>query len=516
MLIALALLAPAADAPSHDAPVDASELTAEQIHAHGGCATMALYARNGRPQKVDLPRPDGAFADLQDRDTFGMPNVRYSDHFAFRWGRKRSVTNEQVFAVLDALERAYVVQIQGMEHRLPEEMDGYYLNVYLADSHTSAPADSDSAAAYVTSDRQGYAYIAFMERTLAEDNLEAAASTAAHEFYHVVQFETERYPYTDRDGWTPSAWFWEATANWAAGVTYPGQPDYARSLPVYAFYSHRRADYFRHPSDGGYETGYQYGAFIWPLHASQQAKDFAVVADVWKDEGDSLDPLEILRANLAERDIDMDALWVDHIARNATWDYPDRSIYKEHMQDAQGTSASNNLYAIELDRDGTDWTAPREDLIPERYGYNTLTLSRPYAGEYTIEIEGEATGTAGSPAQYGARLVIEPFEGDVEYRDIPFEGTSATLVADDLDDAFKVYIVVGAWSAQSQDISVGERFPYRVRLGYEGDGNPNGQVDFDDPPPRREQASACATGTAPAGLMLLGLGLILGIGRRRR
>lgn len=519
MLISLAFLASAADAPADDHLVGIDALTADEIHAHG-CGTMALYAKNGRPERKPLPKIEGNAADLQDRDPFGMPNVTRSEHFAFRWGNRKVIDPDTVQTILAALERAYDFQIAGMDHELPEEMDGYYMNVYLADSHTNAPRESDSASAYVTSDRDGYSYIAFMERTLADpDDLEAATSTAAHEFYHVVQFHTERYIYTDRDGWTPSAWFWEATANWAAGVTYPGQSDYARSLDTYAFYPHRRVDFFRHPSRGGYETGYQYGAFLWPLHASQQAKDFQVVADVWKDQGTNPDPNEVLRQKLADAGLDMDEVWLEHIARNVTWDYPDRAIYAEVIQENQGQTAASNLIAIELNRGGTDGlVSPPDDLIPERYGSNTLLMSRPNEGTYTFEIDGDAQSTAGKPAKFGATLVLKPYQGDVEYRKIPFEGSQGELVVDDLGEMFQVYVTIGAWTPESSDIVVDEKFPYQVQVSYDGPANndtggpgPTGEA------PRPTQPSACHSAATPVGLgLFFGLAGLLGLARRRR
>lgn len=478
------------------------------------CATPRMWEPVVEP-RVPLrpPPPDGERAE---RDAYVVPNSARSEHFVVRWGTTDPPSREMVNRLLDAFEDAWEVYIVGLDHSAPYGTDAYRFNVYVGDTGSGAPPGY-GAAGYYSTDPEGWPMVSVSRATL--DNPGYADITAVHEFYHAVQGSTRRFDY---DPAGPAAWFWEATATWASTEVYDAPPYDTLSASFlfgYAFLPQRRLDFFDYPDTGALQEFHQYGAFIFPLHLDDRLDDPMLIRDVWEVPVAGNDPVAALRIKLDQRGEDFDALWLDHIARNVTWDYPSGRAYRDVLSTyAAYYPEASNIEAASLPRQGTDgWVAGPAGLGMERYGSNTLVLSMPRDGTYTLTLEGDEVGSAGTPAQFGATLVVEGRPGVVDrYTPVPFDGTTGQIVLDDLGDVTRVSVALGAWTDARSAAWSYETFPYRYRLAFEA-ADPMDPTD--DGTGEEEEARAacgCTTGSAPGASFVPLLGLLVLARRRRR
>ena len=402
------------------------------------------------------PLPGGA---LQERDPYGLPNVELSDHFRIGWGNSGGVSSADIANLVDALESAWILYMDDMEHPQPWGSDTWYFNVYIGDSGDGAP-ESYGAAGYYGGDPDGYPMLVVNAAVLDDENY--TQITAAHELYHVVQGSLGTYDYVGA-----SAWFWESTATWASAKLYPDNLAYASFLFAYMMLPHYPVNFFDYPDTGAFQEYYQYGSFIWPIYLSEHAADWTVIRDAWTDPGDGDDPLESLRHSLADRGQDLDEVWLDHLARNQTWDYHLGDVLQEWILSAANHYPQGaNMVAAEHGPVGTEtWVDGPSELRPRRYGSNAIRMEGGVEGTLNVYIDGEIEGSESSDASFGARLVLMDAVGGYEVIDVPFDGTWGEVATDAAGEAVEIWLVVGAWtehlrSSRWED----EEFSYRYAL----------------------------------------------------
>jgi hypothetical protein len=423
------------------------------------------------------------------RDPYGVSNVETSSHFAVWWGTAQ-LPEGSVASLLNSLEVAWSVQITNMGHPAPFGTDQWLFNVYIGDSGEGAPS-IDGAAGYYTVDLEGMPMIVIAPEILDdEDGLDAVA---IHEFYHAIQGSLGRYSYTGL-----GAWYWEATAEWAAVETHPVNPAVGSLTYGYVLLPDLPVNFFDYPDSGALQEAHQYGAFLLPYYLTDLVGS-DLVRDSWIVPGPIDDPLEVLRAGLADRGLDFDAVWLDHIATNAAWDFPMGDLWAAEVAYLAGY-VGGRQYTAWWEGDGRFDPLRLEGwgTAPGRYGYNVFVLDAPRSGEVAIEIVGDETGDAGSPASFGAQLVhVEGY--DATYTDVPFDGTTARA-AIPVDGADQLILVVGAWTAGT---SAWEResFPYSLTMSIGDPPDPGaGGVDMGLPAPPEPVPTACAHGTPAWGL----------------
>lgn len=468
------------------------------------CITGQTWEPVRVQRPVGPPPPDGQ---LQERDPFGLPGVELSERFALRFGHERFVSPEARRRLLDAFETAWMVQIEEWGHTPPAGTESHLFNVYIGDTGNGAP-EGFGAGGYYSVDPDGWPMIVVAANTL--ENPSFADITAVHEFYHAVQGSTGRFTY-DVSG--PGAWFWEATATWSSAAVYPDN-DYAHVfLFGYALFPQNPLNFFRYPRTGAFEEFYQYGAFIWPLFVHQQVGSEAPLVEAWEvpDVGGN-DPIEALRAALAARGVDHDELWLEHIARNTTWDYPSGDRYRRHVAAYAGAPEFANLVAADLPRQGFDGAREVPTLRrPHRYGSARLSMFGPLEGTYTFTLRGSSEGSFGSDAHWGGTLVLERVSGDPDYVPIPFEGPLAVVEISELERYSRVNLVVGAWSPELSPFWHTETYPLRYWVEHEPVPDPVADAEE----PEVTAGCGCAATASSGSSALWGLVPLLLVLRRR-
>ncbi len=461
------------------------------------------------------PPPDGEKAL---RDAFGVvDNELLTENFVFRWGTSGSVRTADVERLAAAFEAAWTEEISVQGHPLPTGADTYRFNVYIGDSGGGTPSGS-GAAGYFWYDEEGWPMVVVAADTLRDGAY--ADITAAHEFYHAIQGGTDRYPYSG-----DSAWFWEASATWASATVYPDNLNYATFLFGYVLLPHYPINYFNYPDSWRVEDYYQYGAFIVPLHVSELTADRSLIREIWTRDDAARDPLTTMDRLLEERGIAFDDVFMDHVARMATFDYPNGTAMERMVEANAGRyDEYENLVAATVGPEGTDgWVDGPNNLRPYRYGYNAIRIDPGDSAFVTISIEGDLDGDAGHSAKWGAQLVRK-HGGARTYVPLTFEGQNARLDIDDLDGE-ELWLVIGAWTSISSTFD-SERFGYRYNVAYSLDvdepvvdepvgEDSGGAVAFGTTSGEAPAKSGCAVG-ALSGLGMLFWVPLLGVWVRRR
>ena len=441
------------------------------------CATLDRLPLAPELSVPDRPLPPGSAK--EERDPFGLPNVQLSENFRVSWGNSGGVSANEIDNLVESLEDAWSLYIDEMEHPQPSGTETWYFNIFIGDSGSGAP-DGYGAGGYYTVDPDGYPMIVVAAGVL--NDAAYTQITGSHEFYHAVQGSLNTYPYRGS-----SAWFWESSATWASAKVYPDNLNYSAFLFSYMLLPHLPVNFFDYPDTGTLQEYYQYGSFLWPLYLSEFASDWSLIRDAWTAPGDDDDPLESLRIGMAERGLDLDEAWLDHIARNQVWDYPSGDVMQQWVEAyAAHYSEGENLVAAEHDSRGSQgWQEGPDDLRPRRYGSNAIRMTGPVDGTLNVYIEGDSDGSESSDSEFGARLILVESSGGYQVLDVPFEGTWGELSTDEAQGVAEIWLVVGAWTERLVEVRwEDEDFGYRYALLVdESKKTPQdtGSVDTGDP-----------------------------------
>lgn len=479
----------------------------------GSPLTLPLLERRG-PHAVAPPSP----GPKQTHDTRGeaFPNELTSANFHVKWGNTGGVSEETAADVLEWFEDAWEAEVVGFAMEGPIESDGYLFNVYIGDTGGGTPSAYGNSGYYYRDD-DGFPYIVIGADILGDSTW--ARGTAAHEFFHSLQDATGSYAYEG-----DSAWYWEATAMWVEGEVLEDYEDYAVFLYAFAMLPELPVYFFDYPDTGALQEYRQYGAMIFPRYLSEIAADADVVVDSWRSPGRADTPQEAIANELDDRGIAFADAFGDFAAHNAVWEYADGALYAEWVDYYAGYYRSQDHRVVaELRADGTEGLvdAP-EDTLPERLGYNVVTLERPDEERgYIVSVSGATEGDDGSPADWRFTLVIE---GDpVTYLPITLTDGAGEIEIEPTDEGLHLV------AAQvTEDADEGETFAWsygftpveaEVAADDTGPADDTGSPDDTDPPasPRpREEPGSCGCGTgSPASFAAAALG-ILAVARRRR
>ena len=396
--------------------------------AEAAPASTARDWRCGTPERLadiaNRPRADwpvvyasNKLAEKSERDAFGGGyESQTSDNFILKWSDPATITDLKVTTILAAAEAAWQVFVADMGHRLPIGASEHYVNIYYGDPTTNPSIDF--AGGYVTFDDDGFPFIVLS----ADMRVSSLTGVATHEFYHVIQLSTGAFA-NDWDGF----WFFEATADWSvAEVMGGGGSSY---LGSYVLVPEVSLEYFGETFSDTLMGTHQYGAFIFPRFITEYVTDRSIIRDSWEESLADDEPFAVIAAALADVGTDIDTVFADFAAHNATTDYPARHEYVaaiELLADYYADQA--HPIAATIPREGSDdWTFAPAATAPWAYGYNVLKLTAPTSGEYELAVVGEASGSAGTSADYRATVVSEQENRVAEYFPVPMNGSGGTI-----------------------------------------------------------------------------------------
>lgn len=431
-----------------------------QAQASLPCGTMEKFDEFIATSPVPAPpRPPSDAKGVRDAMSGVCNGTEISDNFILKWGLDAPPADDEIALIMDALETSWRHQLEVMGHASPYGTEDYLFNVYVGDSGGCAPS-ARGVGGYYTTDDEGWPIIVLSQGVFS--NVDYGQTTVAHEFYHAVQHAEGAYSSRGT-----VQWWWEATAMWVEGEVYPGTEDYYSFLYGYAFEPHLQLNaYTSLTSAGLLEEYHQYGAAIWPRYLTEYVTSWATIRDTWAYGGSDDDPLdyiaEVLAAELGE---DVDDVFADFAAHNATWDYlhgENILTFLDFMSESTSFGDRDRRITEIIGSAGTGamWNSPPTETLPQRYGYNTLRMFSPSEGDLTLRFKGEAEGSDGSPSVWTARAVVDS-GSRVSYTDVPLsegEGEVTLSMSGTEDD---VYLVVAVSSPRWNE---GETFNYQYQF----------------------------------------------------
>lgn len=418
------------------------------------CGTPALLEQTLASQPMPYPAPPPSPV-KESREAHGAcAGSEASENFVLKWGSEAPPTATEVDQILAALERSWDTELNIMDHAHPWGSDTHLFNVYFGDSGDCAPS-AFGMGGYYTTDAEGWPMIVLSNGAF--DSADYGQTTVAHEFYHAVQHAEGAYQGNDQ-----AQWWWESTAMWVESVVYPATTDYFVFLHGYAFEPHRQLNSYKYPEEGVLAEYHQYGAGIWPRYLTEFESDWRLIRDSWSMAGPDDDPLEVVRELL---DSDLDEVFADFAAHNAVWDYQhgdQMEDWLDYMRDASGFGDQDRRIADTVSSSGTgdEWQTPPQETLPERYGYNVIRMSGPKSGTMVVRFEGDATGSAGSGAEWIIRVVREK-ERSIDYEELVVVDGGGQLTLRDVGAEYGIYLVVSVTSPAWRSNEV---FGYRYQM----------------------------------------------------
>ena len=468
--------------------------------------------------RVLPPRPPSDAKGVRDAMSGVCNGTEVSDNFILKWGLDAPPADDEVELIMEALETSWNHQLEIMGHAAPYGTDDYLFNVYVGDSGGCAPS-ARGVGGYYTTDDEGWPIIVLSQGVF--NNLDYGQTTVAHEFYHAVQHAEGAFSARGS-----VQWWWEATAMWVEGEVYPGTEDYYSFLYGYAFEPHLQLNaYTGLTSAGLLEEYHQYGAAIWPRYLTEYVTSWTTIRDTWAYGRHDDDPIEYIAEVLAEElGQDIDDVFADFAAHNATWDYfhgENILAYLDYMSESTsyGDRDRRITEIVASAGTGSTWNSPPTETLPQRYGYNTLRMFSPREGDTTLRFKGEATGSDGSTSLWTVRAVVDS-GSRVSYTDMPISDGEGELTLSMTGTEENLYMVVAASSPRWNE---GETFNYQYQFdapasssGSSGGGGdstgaaPSGPTAYQP----RDKGGGCTHSPGnPAGWGVLALGLLV---RRRQ
>ena len=479
------------------------------------CHTPALFATMQPPRgPAEVPN---ASRDKDGRNPYGVPNEDLTANFAIRWGDSWTPNTAGLAVLAEALEDAWLTEIETMAHPAPWSTSTVLMNVYIGDTGGGTPS-AFGAGGYFSPDDEGYPMLVVNSASLDEPSWTRVV--AIHEFYHAVQWGLDTYTYSESE---PGAWYWEATASWIPGIVDPESPTNANFLWGFALAAHLPLDAFDYPDTGALQEYHQYGAMIFPTFLSEQVTDWRPVRNSWvAPAGGATDPIEALRSELDDLGLDFDDVFVDFIAHNVFWDYAHGDTYALYVQGGQQSYPNADPVTEWVTDEGSEDIASSDE--PRRYGSNTLRFDLD-PGTWELELRFDDAGSSGSDAEWGATLVRRS-GATISYEPVAIVDGSATVALD--SDGADLGLAVGAWTGTRLG---SESFGWGYTVTWMGSGDDDdddatgdddddatGDDDDDDGGGFRGTGCQCDTvhGPEAVGWLLLPLLLVRRVSRGRR
>jgi len=305
---------------------------------------------------------------------------------------------------LDIFEYVWEYEVEFLGYREPLTDNGRggdnRLDVYLTDlgtgvyGYTVPDPDSDyyQMPGYIEIDNDfaGTQYGGSIATVL-----QAARVTAAHEFFHAIQYayDESEFDYdniSDPNSYKP--WWLEATATWMEDVVYDDVNDYLVYLPFFFGFPHMGLGTFSYVY--GPRAYHPYGACVWPIYLSEKY-GVDMIREIW--EGcatvpgyntlDVTDSLLRFQSSSFEKSFLEFAVWNTKVGEYAD---PDSSYDEGELFPFPDTSVGiGTLSSIPLEFGGIG-------IPPEHLGVNYIVINTTYEnGGIGIDFDGVDLADAG-------------------------------------------------------------------------------------------------------------------------
>jgi hypothetical protein len=223
--------------------------------------------------------------------------------------------------------------------------------------------------------------------------LDGAKVTAAHEFFHAVQFSYDAFEYdiiNPNDQSTAKPWWLEASATWMEDVVYTSINDYIGYLPFYYKYMWMGLGTFSYAGDA--RAFHPYASAVWPIYLSQKFDDLGIIKQIWEQCGAvrGYNTLPATNSVLNARGSDLSSAFLEF----EVWNFHTGSLadtvryFREgrHFPEAETTAFFGDLTS------GPSFQTPNNVNFPEQFATNYIVMnSIPSApGGVVVTMTGQA------------------------------------------------------------------------------------------------------------------------------
>jgi hypothetical protein len=365
-----------------------------------------------------------------------------SDHFCIHYGS--DTTDAWAQTTDDTLEHVYAFEVGTLGYQPPMDDGDGLLDVTLTElgdqgiyGYCTTTTNAVQSPAYCDLDNN------FSTQEFGAPPTQSLEVTAAHEFFHAIQFSYDT---------AEPVWMLEGTAVWMEGQVYPAIKDYVQYLPYSAIREPGT------PVNGGGEYE-RYGAVMFWRYLSESLRDRSVIKQIWQygnAGGANLDALPAIQAALRARGLSFGPTFAKFAAWNTlpASSYVDRHYY-----------LTNNILPL--------WALVRTlTMSAPGTGLRSVTLAHLSSSAYQLRPGGHLPRGArvrfviNGPPHAGmpqAMIQVRFRSGAVSYVPVALNGAGDGIRGVPFDPR-TVSSVVLTLSNASLFGTDGERFTFRARM----------------------------------------------------
>lgn len=222
--------------------------------------------------------------------------------------------------------------------------------------------------------------------------VDAVKVTAAHEFFHAVQFGYDAYEFDYDDPDIPTTykpWWLEASSTWMEDVVYDDINDYRGYLHYFYKYMWMGMTTF---SYGGDVRAFRpYGCCVWPIFMTEKYNDIGIMREIWEDCGATrgYNTLTATDAALRERGSSLGEAFQEFSIWNFhTGEFADPSRF--YSEGDNFPEPETTLFIDDL-QSHSQITNPDTIKFPEQYATNYIVIepSSQLDGGVQVEFDGQ-------------------------------------------------------------------------------------------------------------------------------
>lgn len=340
----------------------------------------------------------------------------------------------------------------------PNPIDGFYYNVYI---HNGQDLFPDGWAMGQGTDTNGYPFLTIPVGYATTNN-----AGLQHEGFHIFQYNANSpgFAYSG-----DSQWFIEATANWYAALKHPNSKEefvtascitYNPHLPMWYTFDNKepqdQANWQRYCHQYGMNILISYLTEVRDVSRDVMVSGFFVKTDEL--------PQEYLFKKIGGENFR--ELFADYAAHNVGgFEFFPPGTESRTYQELKTYGDLNDTHPIvaTYTNEGTygEWITPKNDWVTRAWSYNVFKIENSQQAEYTFQLEGDAEGSEGAPAEFLGRLVVKNRESLSYYEMVMDRRTNGSISYQAAPDDAEIYLVI----ISTPDCFRGnQKFFYRVKI----------------------------------------------------
>ena len=245
--------------------------------------------------------------------------------------------------------------------------------------------------------------------------LDGARVTAAHEFFHAIQFAYDVFEYEGFDDLNPNndkPWWMEASAVWMEDVVYDDVNDYIGYLTYFYKLPWMSLTTF---ASGGDRLFHPYASCVWPIFLCEKYEDVGILREIWEECGQVMgyNTLPATNTSLEARGSNLGATFQEF----AVWNFHTGPLADTAAFYSEGDNypAMDTTYFVPDLSSEPSVMVPGSIQFPEQFAANYIVMDANPTAPGGVVVNFNGQGVAGQ--QWRAALLGYK-SNDSRWRDI--------------------------------------------------------------------------------------------------